>query len=354
MYLKPKFIKNVKCNTEGRDFIVGDLHGCYDELMRLLTHVNFNPKSDRIFSTGDLVDRGPKSLECLSLLAKPWFHAVLGNHEDVLLTKIKEVNNINKDFISKFKNDDSGMTKDEASYVKSLEPYAEAIFKMPLAIAVDHMLLGKFYIVHAEILPEHMFVNKEINYQSEEYLTYLDKMQKEDFSEELKNFFEISKNININTSQNHNINSGDNNIDSENENYTINEDIYNSIDYTLKQKLIWSRKIVSHFYEINKNAILDSNFSFLKKEEIPTAIKVFCGHNIVPFPMKIGQQYYLDTGAALGYSEKTKSYNIFTQFGHEFFGLSMLDAGTGIVYNCITSEKYRGKIVKMEMPLYST
>jgi serine/threonine protein phosphatase 1 len=38
-----------------------------------------------MFSVGDLVDRGPKSLECLQLIEEPWFHAVRGNHEDMML-----------------------------------------------------------------------------------------------------------------------------------------------------------------------------------------------------------------------------------------------------------------------------
>src|SRR5690606_9957677 len=36
-------------------------------------------------SVGDLVDRGSENLECLGLLEEPWFHAVRGNHEELLL-----------------------------------------------------------------------------------------------------------------------------------------------------------------------------------------------------------------------------------------------------------------------------
>jgi len=49
-------------NNEGRDFVIGDLHGCYDELKDKLLDVNFNEEVDRVFSVGDLVDRGPESL----------------------------------------------------------------------------------------------------------------------------------------------------------------------------------------------------------------------------------------------------------------------------------------------------
>ncbi|HEX4895762.1 MULTISPECIES: metallophosphoesterase [Solimonas] len=68
-------------NSMGRDFCIGDLHGCLEMLNRLLFEVRFNPRQDRLFSVGDLVHRGPSSVECLRLAEKPWFYAVMGNHE---------------------------------------------------------------------------------------------------------------------------------------------------------------------------------------------------------------------------------------------------------------------------------
>jgi serine/threonine protein phosphatase 1 len=76
--------KEIPKNKLGRDFVVGDLHGCLDLLNVLLEEVGFDKTKDRLFSVGDLVDRGPKSLQCLELLAEPWFHAVLSNHEDMM------------------------------------------------------------------------------------------------------------------------------------------------------------------------------------------------------------------------------------------------------------------------------
>jgi serine/threonine protein phosphatase 1 len=76
-----KFIKRLPRNMKGKDYIVGDLHGCYDELIGALTKIGFNYDVDRLFSVGDLIDRGPKNAECLGLLREKWFHAVRGNHE---------------------------------------------------------------------------------------------------------------------------------------------------------------------------------------------------------------------------------------------------------------------------------
>ena len=72
-------------NTAGRDFIVGDMHGCHDLFQVELEKVSFDASRDRVISVGDLVDRGPNSMACLRLLREPWFHAVRGNHEIMLL-----------------------------------------------------------------------------------------------------------------------------------------------------------------------------------------------------------------------------------------------------------------------------
>lgn len=72
-------------NSLGRDFVIGDLHGCLHMLQPLLLAVNFDTAVDRLFSTGDLIHRGPHSLECLLLAEAPWFHAVRGNHEAMQL-----------------------------------------------------------------------------------------------------------------------------------------------------------------------------------------------------------------------------------------------------------------------------
>ncbi len=66
-------------------WIVGDLHGCFQQLVAKLREQRFNPWQDLIISVGDLIDRGPDSLACLQLLRKPWFKSVRGNHEQMAL-----------------------------------------------------------------------------------------------------------------------------------------------------------------------------------------------------------------------------------------------------------------------------
>ena len=76
----PKMVV-VEVNTTGRDFAVGDIHGNFDSLQRALEHISFDRRIDRLFSVGDLVNRGSQSHEVLTWLGYPWFHAICGNHE---------------------------------------------------------------------------------------------------------------------------------------------------------------------------------------------------------------------------------------------------------------------------------
>lgn len=69
-------------------WVVGDLHGCYTNLMGKLDELNFDPAQDLLISVGDLIDRGAENVECLELIVMPWFRAVRGNHEQMMLDGI--------------------------------------------------------------------------------------------------------------------------------------------------------------------------------------------------------------------------------------------------------------------------
>lgn len=78
-------VKRFAANTAGRDFAVGDIHGHFTRLQAALDAADFNPSVDRLFSVGDLVDRGPECRDVLTWLDKPWFHPVRGNHDDYVV-----------------------------------------------------------------------------------------------------------------------------------------------------------------------------------------------------------------------------------------------------------------------------
>ncbi len=75
-------------------YAIGDVQGCFDELMELLEVIEFDEKSDTLWFVGDLVNRGPKSLETLRFVKSLGERAitVLGNHDIHLLTIAYGVN----------------------------------------------------------------------------------------------------------------------------------------------------------------------------------------------------------------------------------------------------------------------
>ncbi|EOZ3670761.1 TPA: metallophosphoesterase [Klebsiella pneumoniae] len=76
-------------------WVVGDLHGCYTNLMTQLGRVDFDQEQDLLISVGDLIDRGSENVECLELITMPWFRAVRGNHEQMMIDGLSANGNVN-------------------------------------------------------------------------------------------------------------------------------------------------------------------------------------------------------------------------------------------------------------------
>lgn len=81
-------VQRYPINLHGRDFVVGDIHGTFSLLMQAMKAVGYDPAADRLFSVGDLIDRGPDSADVVKVLQIPGVHAIAGNHELMLLDAV--------------------------------------------------------------------------------------------------------------------------------------------------------------------------------------------------------------------------------------------------------------------------
>ena len=136
-------VKRFSKNTKGNDYIVGDLHGTFSKLQLALNLIGLNKETDRLFSVGDLVDRGPESHLALQWLNKPWFHVVRGNHEQMFI----DYHNGTQPADNYIQNGGAwavGLTKEERL------PFYDEFCDLPIAIELetDNGLVG---IVHADV-----------------------------------------------------------------------------------------------------------------------------------------------------------------------------------------------------------
>src|SRR3954453_5186524 len=106
-------------------FAIGDIQGCCDELKALLSLCKFSADRDELWFVGDLVNRGPQSLETLRFVRALGANAtvVLGNHDLHLLAIA---------FGSKRKEKD-GDTFDDVLAAKDRDQLLEWLLQRPLA-----------------------------------------------------------------------------------------------------------------------------------------------------------------------------------------------------------------------------
>ena len=122
-------------------YVIGDVQGCYDALCRLLDHINYDPAEDELWFAGDLVNRGPQSLETLNFVKSLGDNAkwVLGNHELHLLKLADGLIEA------------SQSTLDGVLDVPNADILWEWVARQPL-LRVDHQ--RKLILVHAVLLPQ--------------------------------------------------------------------------------------------------------------------------------------------------------------------------------------------------------
>lgn len=138
-------------NGAGRDFVVGDLHGHRALLEGELLRLRFDVRRDRLFSVGDLVDRGPDSMATLALLEEPWFHAVIGNHELMLLNYLGFYGSRQHGRRSFANGVGAWVVAAQARHRERLHRLAEQVALLPLARHVSGT--QPFNVLHGDLAP---------------------------------------------------------------------------------------------------------------------------------------------------------------------------------------------------------
>jgi len=120
-----------------RTFFIGDVHGCVDELAELFE--KFSPNAeDKIYQTGDLINKGPNSPATVEFVLKHNIKCVLGNHEAKLLQILSKPEQEQK-------------TPKELHFLENIQKpewLAEIVSKFPLWIDT-----GREILLHAGLEP---------------------------------------------------------------------------------------------------------------------------------------------------------------------------------------------------------
>jgi hypothetical protein len=241
----------LSANLEGRDFVIGDLHGAYAAFEFALKNLNFDKKKDRMFSVGDLVDRGPDSVKCLKLIKKRWFHYVRGNHEQMMLDYVIHRGRSGDWWMGNggqwYLQLDTDFEAENRAFVREASLLVEAA---PLIITVDKKDGGVFHVMHAEILPK---------LGSSETVT----------DELIANAHKIST--------------------------------YSKITTMDGEAFIWGRRVFYGLYgtelnEGNINRIREADKLYKFTEHLQTST-IYSGHTIMTAPVRMGPCVNLDTKA---------------------------------------------------------
>ncbi|CAG8669508.1 1535_t:CDS:2, partial [Cetraspora pellucida] len=138
-------ITNLSSTISSKNLIfIGDVHGSLNELKKLLKKIKYNSTNDHLIFVGDLVAKGPESIEVVRLVKELGSSCVRGNHDDKLIRWKGFLDILNKKRIK---------LKDYAKK-NALPPHLklyEFLSSCPVVINIPEQDL---YVVHAGLLPE--------------------------------------------------------------------------------------------------------------------------------------------------------------------------------------------------------
>jgi hypothetical protein len=121
-----------------RTIIIGDVHGCLDELLTLVSRCGY-AAGDRLILVGDLVAKGPDSLGVVAWARETRVEAVLGNHEDHVLRARRDLASAKP----KHRRLAEALGPEDAAWLEAL----------PLSLAAGELEGKPLVVVHAGLMP---------------------------------------------------------------------------------------------------------------------------------------------------------------------------------------------------------
>ena len=123
-----------------RVFVVGDVHGCHDELLSLLEQADALVPDVQVIFVGDLVNKGPKNVECVELARRIGAFAVRGNHDEVVLSAVAK------------SREQGGAVPQRMAWLSELGPENERwLLELPYTIHIPWL---NALFVHAGLVPD--------------------------------------------------------------------------------------------------------------------------------------------------------------------------------------------------------
>ena len=124
--------------------IVGDVHGCIDELNELLKLLSYDKNKMKLILAGDLLDRGPDSVAVVRKARELNAEATIGNHEVKFLKWLKNPKPIDED-----KKHYELFSEEDIRYIKNMQPY--------------YKLDNNSYVIHAGMRPRIPIHKQNVN-----------------------------------------------------------------------------------------------------------------------------------------------------------------------------------------------
>ncbi|TAF01949.1 MAG: serine/threonine protein phosphatase [Nostocales cyanobacterium] len=148
-------------DTNPRRIVIGDVHGYYQGLMKLLEEIA-PTSADKVYFLGDLIDRGPESAQVVDFVKKNDYPCLLGNHEQMLLSALSGGFSSNQSIQAwLFSGGQATITSYKTAQIPT--DHIEWLKKLPTYID-----LGDVWLTHAGVDP-----NKAVNEQTTEELCWI-------------------------------------------------------------------------------------------------------------------------------------------------------------------------------------